>query len=385
MIGCWRGEKMQSCIAILAAVFFVGCFGISCVTACPSADMTGDCHVDFADFTAFANQWLCEKLSYDIAPGTGDGIVNFLDWAMFAEIWQGDMAQLAEFADQWLKLSVDSTADIAPVPDGDGIVNMLDFAVLAEQWLEVDVPIPTELVWVSINDSGVSGHEGFSGQMSKYETTNDQYCQFLNAALATGDITVSDNIVYGASGSNSGSDYAGKPYFRTEASSSDSQITYSGGTFSVRSRNERSMADHPVIMVSWYGAAAFCNYYGYRLPTEWEWQAVADYDGSYIYGCETTINQSKANYYDETNGYANPVHLTDYPYTSPVNYYPSYGYGMNDMAGNVWEWTSSPYNNVYRVIRGGSWSSSNDNCAVAYSSHVIPLAMYNYVGFRACR
>jgi len=95
------------------------------------------------------------------------------------------------------------------------------------------------------------------------------------------------------------------------------------------------MADHPVGEVSWYGATAFASYYGWRLPTEWEWQAVADFDGTYIYGCGTTINQSKANYYD--GGYANPLGLSSYPYTSPVDYYASYGYGMNDMAGNVWE------------------------------------------------
>ena len=47
----------------------------------------------------------------------------------------------------------------------------------------------TGMVWVSINDPGVPEHEGFVGQMSKYETTNAQYCQFLNAAIASGDIT----------------------------------------------------------------------------------------------------------------------------------------------------------------------------------------------------
>ena len=81
------------------------------------------------------------------------------------------------------------------------------------------------------------------------------------------------------------------------------------------------------------------------MPTEWEWQAVADYDGSYTYGCGITISKSKANYYDA--GYANPLGLTSYPYTSPVGYYPAYGYGMCDMAGNANEWMAD----------GGSWAS----------------------------
>jgi formylglycine-generating enzyme required for sulfatase activity len=208
------------------------------------------------------------------------------------------------------------------------------------------------MVWVYIDDPGVSGHKGFIGQMSKYETTNAQYCEFLNAALAPGDITVgADNIVYGANSSNGGADFVGEPYFDTYAASSHSQITYSGGIFSVRSRDGYDMSNHPVVEVSWYGATAFCDYYGYRLPTEWEWQAVADYNETFTYGCETTINQSKANYWD--NGYANPLGLSSFPYTSPVNHYSSYGYGMNDMAGNVWEWTDSILWGSSRVLRAG--------------------------------
>ena len=70
------------------------------------------------------------------------------------------------------------------------------------------------MTWVDINDPGVSGHEGFNGQMGKYETTNAQYCEFLNAALASGDIYVDSNTVYGADGSNSGADFADEIYFK---------------------------------------------------------------------------------------------------------------------------------------------------------------------------
>ncbi|MCK5269595.1 MAG: SUMF1/EgtB/PvdO family nonheme iron enzyme, partial [Sedimentisphaerales bacterium] len=143
-----------------------------------------------------------------------------------------------------------------------------------------------EIEWVFIDDDpGVSGHEGFNGDMSKYETTNAQYCEFLNAALDSGDVVVDGDLVKGAVGSNPGADFVGEIYFDTYAADLDSQITYSGGAFSVRSRDGYDMSNHPVVEVSWYGATAFCNYYGYRLPTEWEWQAVADYDGSYTYGC----------------------------------------------------------------------------------------------------
>ncbi len=161
-----------------------------------------------------------------------------------------------------------------------------------------------------------------------------------------------------------------------------SQIIYSDGTFSVRSRDGYNMSNHPVVYVSWYGATAFCDYYGYRLPTEWEWQAVADYDGSYIYGCGTAINPSKANYYDYDH--TNPLGLFSRPYTSPVDYYPSYGYGMNDMAGNAFELTDSIYSGTLRVIRGGSWA--NHACTVSHrTAYCTPDAWSFWTGFRVCR
>jgi len=291
----------------------------------------------------------------------------------------------------WYKCYGDPNYNPCADFDRDGCVGGADFLTLKSNWFQ-SVPAdctpgdPWEiyLVWVYIDDPGVSGHESFAGYMSKYETTNAQYCEFLNAALVSGDITVNSNLVYGANGSNGGADFVGEIYFDTYAALSYSQITYSAGTFSVRSRDGYDMSNHPVVHVSWYGATAFCNYYGYRLPTEWEWQAVADYDGSYIYGCGTTIDQNKANY-----GYANPLGLSSFPFTSPVNHYSSYGYGMNDMAGNVWEWTSSCYYAAcdynYRVFRGGGWSYYDHNCTVSYRNSSDPSTANYHLGFRVCR
>jgi formylglycine-generating enzyme required for sulfatase activity len=143
------------------------------------------------------------------------------------------------------------------------------------------------------------------------------------------------------------------------------------------------MSNHPVVEVSWYGAMAFCNYYGCRLPTEWQWQAVADFDGSYIYGCGTDIDGTRANY-----AWDNPAGLPDEPFTTPVGYYPSFGYGLYDIAGNVWEWTRNCYypgcDPEYRVLCGGSWGYGTSGCRVAnrdclYGPH---YRTYRF-GFRA--
>ncbi len=238
------------------------------------------------------------------------------------------------------------------------IVDMAGFVIIASQWLTSGVPDPNGMEWVYIdNDLGVSGHEGFNGYMSKYETTNAQYCQFLNAALADGDITVRDNIVFGANGSNSGADFVGEVYYYLEGlgltfngatNGGAARIHYSDGTFTVDS----GFDDHPVTYVSWYGSSAFCNYYGLRLPTQWEWQAVADYDGNYLYGCGIILKSCFANINKSTHPDG----------TTPVGTFAEalyHGYGMCDMAGNAYEWTDSTYSGSYRVLLGGGWDFKN--------------------------
>ena len=69
-----------------------------------------------------------------------------------------------------------------------------------------DYPGP-DITWVMINDPG------FVWQISRYETTNAQYVQFLNAALASDDIDISDSIIYGANGSNTGADFVAEVYY----------------------------------------------------------------------------------------------------------------------------------------------------------------------------
>jgi formylglycine-generating enzyme required for sulfatase activity len=299
---------MKSYITILA-VLFVSCFGLSCFAACPSADLTGDCRVDFADFAKMAEQWLNE--------GIPTPILNGMTWVSISDP------------------GVDDTVPRDGIPD----------------------------------------HPGFTGEMSKYETTNAQYCQFLNAAKASNQITVyTDNIVYATSDIDYSQPYynlAGAGYTGGGAvNGGAARINYTGSSFTVDSGFE----NHPVTYVSWYGATAFCNYYGYRLPTEWEWQAVADYDGGYIYGCGTTINNTMANYYDlgfRADG------------TTAVGVFGTYGYGMCDMAGNVWEWTSSTNSGSSRVNRGGSWC--NFPITVSERNWGPPYYWDAYLGFRVCR
>jgi formylglycine-generating enzyme required for sulfatase activity len=218
--------------------------------------------------------------------------------------------------------------------------------------------------FVSISDPG------FTGQMAKYEITNAQYCDFLNAALASEDI---DFDVNGDVVSKSGEFYydigglGGDLYGATNGGAA--RITYNSGTFGI---TDNKFNNHPVTYVSWYGATAFCNYYGYRLPTEDEWISVADYDGTYTYGCGTSINTSIANYRDSNHPDG----------TSVVGAFGiSHEYLMADMAGNVWEWTSTLSNGSY-IIKGGSWRIETSGCDISYWDSDIPSYSGYVSGFR---
>ena len=151
---------------------------------------------------------------------------------------------------------------------------------------------------------------------------------------------------------------------------------------------------HPVVHIAYEDALAYCEWAGRRLPTEAEWEFAARgtfQNTRYPWGNEREKLESNTNSWtgefpmsnDRTDGYMT---------TAPVATYPPNGYGLYDMAGNVWEWTSDWYNTDYyawalkqgeldnphgapehynpsqpyvqqRVVKGGSFLCSDSYCA----------------------
>ena len=102
--------------------------------------------------------------------------------------------------------------------------------------------------------------------------------------------------------------------------------------------------DHPVVQVAYEDAATYCEWAGAGLPTEAQWEVAARgglESATYVWGDEPEPPPQKfANYWHGDFPWrADPGYGT----TTPIGSFPPNGYGLYDMAGNVWEWTRDWY------------------------------------------
>jgi sulfatase modifying factor 1 len=195
--------------------------------------------------------------------------------------------------------------------------------------------------------------------MDEHEVTNAQYRKF---AQATGHKEPEGFGFIEIKGTSATSESGFKPW---------SDKNYNGD-------------DQPVVCVSWEDARAYAEWAGKRLPTEAEWEKAARgglVGKKYPWGDDWPPPSKTGNFADEAFKKAFPEaslfiagYDDGYAYTAPVGKFAPNGYGLCDMAGNVWEWcadwydrsyyANSPRQNPpgpdsgqYRVLRGGSWLS----------------------------
>jgi formylglycine-generating enzyme required for sulfatase activity len=179
--------------------------------------------------------------------------------------------------------------------------------------------------------------------------------------------------------------------------------------------------DEPVVCVSWKDAQAFVTWLagrtgkGYRLPSEaeWEYAARAGAAGDFFWGEASADGLRRAceyaNVYDAAGARLNafnwaPFDCDDgFAQAAPVGSFRANAFGLNDMVGNVWEWTADCYQAPYpagpvngaaaqtagpcerRVARGGSWITRPSRQRLSFRGRDPEDALYSFFGFRVAR
>ncbi|MBC8505814.1 MAG: formylglycine-generating enzyme family protein [Chloroflexi bacterium] len=235
-----------------------------------------------------------------------------------------------------------------------GLVPAGPFEMGSDSGVFIELPIHT----VTLNDYYID----------QFEISNAQYAECLDVGICQ---PTTDTTAFASS-------YSRRLYYGSE-----------------------EYADYPVIYANWYEAQEYCEWRGARLPTEAEWEKAArgGLEGKlYPWGDDAPVCEAGA-----TNGAKfddnDACNNTD---TAQVGNYSPNGYGLYDMAGNVWEWVSDwydeeyyadspdsnpsgPEEGSYPVIRGGSWGSSAEHLRVSDRRFNDPLSGSLNIGFRCAK
>ena len=272
--------------------------------------------------------------------------------------------------------------------------------------------------------------------MDKYEITNHQFLQFVNA---TGYITTAEKKIDWSDIASQLPPNTPKP---SDSLLQPGSLVFKAGKYPIPLHDEskwwewkigaswkhpfggnssiKKIMDHPVVHISWDDAFAYAKWAGKRLPTEaeWEWAARGKKKNAiYPWGNEPIDKKPlKANFWQGHFPYDN-TEQDGYYFTAPVGSFPPNDYGLFDMAGNVWEWCSDYYQfNSYsidkdngicknpigpttsydpsepyatkKVMRGGSYLCNDSYCSGYRVSRRMSSAKdtgLNHTGFRCVK
>ncbi|WP_102144772.1 formylglycine-generating enzyme family protein [Mycobacterium hubeiense] len=288
-----------------------------------------------------------------------------------------------------------------------------------------------DLVWIPAQSAVVGSDKHYPEEaparevsvdgfwIQPYQVTNAQFAEFI---AATGYVTVAERPL-------NPDDYPGAPpenlqpgsmVFTRTAGPVDLRDIYQWWTWTTGAcwnhpRGPRSSykgrEDHPVVHIAYEDAEAFAAWGGLELPTEAEWEVAARgglAHATYTWGDEPEQpGERLANYWHGEFPY---LPESGYGTTKPVGSFPSNGYGLFDMAGNVWEWTADWYGedrateaccaaDSYdpaqpqfkigrKVIKGGSFLCADSYCMryrpAARRPQMIDTGM-SHIGFRCIR
>ncbi len=240
---------------------------------------------------------------------------------------------------------------------------------------------------------------GYKYEIMVTDVTVSQYVKYLNKGLGDGVIKVDGNQIVGHypgdpfRGAKHELEISAKDYIFVPTNDPASRFTFDGTRFTALSGYD----NHPMTNVSWFGARGYCGYYGWRLPTELEWEKAArgsDDDRPFPWGYE--IARNNANFYVSRDPFENMS--TFGSRTTPVGFYngKTYNgyaalnsaspYGLYDMAGNVWQWVGDVISEFSdRFMHGGSRNSYPMDLRIWVRNSAPPMYYGPSVGFRCAR
>lgn len=343
-----------------------------------------------AEYQDISREYISNKVTWSIAPGVAatidnNGILRAKTGAAGVEIVTGVFQNLTAKSQVEVQLQFTSPIEMVTIPAGTFLMGDNNG---------------------SNNEKPAHEVELSTFAIGKYEVTNEQYARYLTEAYAAGEILYESTLVSGKIGP-----FAARTYTRLRGASEfpDNFIDATQSENEVLFFAIPGFEKYPVVRMNWYGAAAFCAFYGLRLPTEAEWEMACRGGRQNDYGTsDGTISHEFANYQGVEG-------RDTFAGLAPVGSFPPNPYGIYDLSGNAAEFVFDVYGeNFYAasprqnpigpgpamilaplpgglaIWRGGSWIHTSRFNRAAYRGTIIEQADHNllgaaFVGFRVAR
>ncbi len=251
---------------------------------------------------------------------------------------------------------------------------------------EIEIFIDSTLKFINIpagpyiDSDNIETEIPFDFQMMKYPVTLKQYLIFLNEAIESEEIIISNNKIRGFI----------EGEMRDFLAWGDSSYIHHLGAITIENNQfiamDASYNDHPITGITWYGAKAFADYYKMRLPSVSEWEKVARGIDGYIYPWGNYNNEQRSNFHQSSDPWESG--------TTPVGYYNGINdstensqsaFGAYDMAGNIWEWTTEYIHGFGYVLKGGSYQNLAFSQTTTNENTSFPQYIREHFGFRCVR
>ncbi len=280
----------------------------------------------------------------------------------------------------------------APISSPQSAIPQWDTGVNPDAWAK----IPAGTFRFGQHDEMVTIAQPY--EMMVTDVTNAQYAAYLNAALAQGAVRIDGDAVVGYypgdvfHGHKHEVEIKAGDHLHVPLNDPSLRLTFDGVKFEVKPGYE----NHPMTIVTWFGAKAYCEFYGGWLPSEVEWERAARGDDSRPFPWGDELGLNNANFYASRDPFEAAAGKQGD--TTPVGFYSgrlydgyqtldsASPYGLYDMAGNVWQWVSDLTEGIHdRPLKGGSKVDYGYNLRIWTRNAARPDYVSPNVGFRCAR